>query len=104
MGPYMLGLPDAQTVKFLEDKYGPRANETPPSMQPPFRYDAYAVMRHLGGTMGSGHYIALVEDKSRGRWRQFNDDKIDDFMPEQLSPSQRLQNEQAYIVFYQRVR
>lgn len=104
MSSYMLQPPDAQTVKYLEGTYGPRATETPPSMQPPFLYDAYAVMRHLGGTMGSGHYIALVEDKSRGRWRQFNDDKIDDFMPEQLSPSQRLQNEQAYIVFYQRVR
>lgn len=98
----MLGPPDEATVKYIEQKAGPSGFDAPAGMKPPYRYDAYAVMRHLGGTMGSGHYIALVEDKSRGRWRQFNDDMTNDFSPDLLPPRDRLQNEQAYIVFYQR--
>jgi len=54
--------------------------------------------------MTSGHYIALVRDKARNCWREFNDNRVTDFRPEDLSPSKRLQNEQAYIVFYQRSR
>lgn len=72
-------------------------------MTRPFRYDAYAVMRHLGASMGSGHYIGIVRDAARGCWREFNDERIGDFRPEELSWERRLQNEMAYIVFYQRV-
>ena len=79
-----------------------RGAEAPSSMRPPFKYDAYAVMRHLGGTIASGHYISLIQDRARGCWREFNDDRVTDFKPESLPPAKRLQNEQAYIVFYQR--
>lgn len=70
---------------------------------PPFTYDAYGVLRHVGPSMGSGHYIALVRDGQRGCWRKFDDDRTVDFNPRELRQKERLQNEQAYIVFYERV-
>ncbi|MCJ1294440.1 ubiquitin-specific protease doa4 [Xylographa carneopallida] len=73
-----------------------------PAITPPFMYDAYAVMRHLGQTGNGGHYIALVKDPARGCWRKFDDTHATDFDPAKLRPEQRLQNEQAYIVFYMR--
>lgn len=73
-------------------------------MNGPYIYNAYAVIRHLGSTLGSGHYVAMVKDKSRGCWRQFNDERVADFEPGNLPPSERLQNEKAYIVFYERER
>ncbi|KAF2788781.1 cysteine proteinase [Melanomma pulvis-pyrius CBS 109.77] len=78
--------------------------KTDPAMNGPYTYNAYAVIWHIGQTLGSGHYIAMVRDKTRGCWRQFNDDKISDFSPEKMSHENRLQNEKAYIVFYERER
>jgi ubiquitin carboxyl-terminal hydrolase 8 len=75
-----------------------------PTMNGPFVYNAYAVIWHIGATLGSGHYIAFVKDKAKGTWRSFNDDKITDFEPANLAPQHRLQNEKAYIVFYERER
>ncbi|OJJ45503.1 hypothetical protein ASPZODRAFT_134183 [Penicilliopsis zonata CBS 506.65] len=69
----------------------------------PFTYDAYGVLRHLGSSMGSGHYISLVRDAQRHCWRKFDDERATDFQPQDLRPKDRLQNEQAYIVFYERV-
>ncbi|KAJ6135186.1 hypothetical protein N7512_000346 [Penicillium capsulatum] len=70
---------------------------------PPFTYDAFAVLRHLGSSMGSGHYISLVRDAERQCWRTYDDDRVRDFSPRDLRARDRLQNEQAYIVFYERV-
>ncbi|KAL4943719.1 hypothetical protein BDV06DRAFT_130592 [Aspergillus oleicola] len=89
----------------------PRSGDPPPSSQdtstlatePPFTYDAYGVLRHIGASMGSGHYISLVRDASRQCWRRFDDGRATDFIPRDLSFKDRLQNEQAYIVFYERV-
>jgi ubiquitin carboxyl-terminal hydrolase 8 len=75
---------------------------TDPAMNGPYVYNAYAVIWHIGNSLGSGHYVAHVKDKSRGCWRQFNDDRIADFDPGRLPPQNRLQNEKAYIVFYER--
>jgi ubiquitin carboxyl-terminal hydrolase 8 len=75
-----------------------------PTMNGPFVYNAYAVIWHIGATLGSGHYIAFVKDKAKGTWRSFNDDKITDFEPANLAPQHRPQNEKAYIVFYERER
>ncbi|KAI4124686.1 MAG: hypothetical protein LQ338_004686 [Usnochroma carphineum] len=72
------------------------------AVTPPFLYDAYAVMRHLGASGNGGHYISLVRDAARGCWRKFDDDRVSDFDPNQLKSSERLQNEQAYLVFYGR--
>lgn len=73
-----------------------------PAITPPYQYDAYAVMRHLGQTGNGGHYISLVRDAARGCWRKFDDERAQDFDPNKLRPEHRLQNEQAYIVFYGR--
>ena len=70
---------------------------------PPFTYDAFGVLRHLGSSMGSGHYISLVRDAERQTWRRFDDERATDFNPRDLRGRDRLQNEQAYIVFYERV-
>ncbi|KAF2192991.1 ubiquitin carboxyl-terminal hydrolase 2 [Zopfia rhizophila CBS 207.26] len=78
--------------------------KTDPAMNGPFIYNAYAVVWHIGATLGSGHYVAMVKDKSRGCWRSFNDEKVLDFEPGNLAPQERLQNEKAYIVFYERER
>lgn len=69
---------------------------------PPFTYDAFAVLRHIGSSMGSGHYISLVRDAERQCWRKFDDERATDFSPRDLRARDRLQNEQAYIVFYER--
>lgn len=69
----------------------------------PHLYDAYAVMRHIGTSGNGGHYISLVRDAARGNiWRKFDDERVTDFDPNKLKPDHRLQNEQAYLVFYGR--
>lgn len=86
---------------------GPPAESSTPAMMgattPPFTYDAFGVLRHIGSSMGSGHYISLVRDAERQCWRRFDDERTTDFNPRDLRARDRLQNEQAYIVFYERV-
>jgi ubiquitin carboxyl-terminal hydrolase 8 len=97
--------PDEEDYIVQNARDGPKqlANvKTDPTMNGPFMYNAYAVIWHIGATLGSGHYIAFVKDKAKGIWRQFNDDKITEFEPANLPPQHRLQNEKAYIVFYER--
>lgn len=69
---------------------------------PPFMYDAYGVLRHLGNSLDGGHYISIVKDPGRGAWRKFDDERHYDLDPQKLSPRDRLQNAEAYIVFFQR--
>ena len=95
MEPYMVPLSPA-SAKATSD------GMVDPAITPPFLYDAYAVLRHLGQSGNGGHYISLVRDTARGYWRKFDDDRATDFDPSKLRPDQRLQNEQAYIVFYRR--
>jgi len=73
-----------------------------PATTPPFSYDAYGVIRHLGARTDSGHYVALVKDAARGKWFKFDDENVRDVDIERLGRGQRLQNEEAYIVFYER--
>ncbi|KAJ9603174.1 ubiquitin-specific protease doa4 [Cladophialophora chaetospira] len=70
---------------------------------PPYTYDAYSVLRHLGNSGDSGHYISIVKDQGRGCWRKFDDERHVDLDPNKMSARDRLQNSEAYIVFYQRV-
>ena len=100
--PYMLPPLSAEEADLIGRKYGSDQLKPDPSMSPPQIYDAYAVMRHIGTTMTSGHYVALVKDQARQCWRQFNDARVDDFEPARLREGAKLQNEQAYIVFFQR--
>jgi ubiquitin carboxyl-terminal hydrolase 8 len=109
LGPFMLPPMTPQDEDFVARNAldGPAqlaALKTDPAMNGPYVYNAYAVIRHLGTTLGSGHYVAMVKDKSRGCWRQFNDERVVDFEPGNLAPGDRLQNEKAYIVFYERER
>ncbi|KAH0833531.1 hypothetical protein AYO21_05210 [Fonsecaea monophora] len=69
---------------------------------PPYTYDAYGVLRHLGNSGDGGHYISIVKDQGRGVWRKFDDERHVDLDPMKLNPRDRLQNGEAYIVFYQR--
>jgi len=73
-----------------------------PAITPPFSYDAYGVLRHLGNTGNGGHYISMVKDPGRGVWRKYDDERSIDFEPKALAHRDRLQNGEAYIVFYQR--
>lgn len=101
MGPYMVSPPSAEEVQQQQ-----RDPSHVPDMAatPPYLYDAYAVMRHIGTSGNGGHYISLVRDASRGCWRKFDDDRATDIPdPTKLKPDYRLQNEQAYIVLYCRV-
>lgn len=90
---------------YMIDTRMQTSEEAPdPAVTPPFYYDIYAVMRHIGNTLNGGHYIALARDAARGIWRRFDDDRVTDFDPAKTKFNDRLQNEQAYIVFYERAR
>lgn len=74
-----------------------------PAMTAPYFYDVYAVMRHIGSSGNGGHYVSLVRDAARGNvWRKFDDERVTDFDPNKLKSDYKLQNDQAYIVFYGR--
>ena len=95
IGPYML-----PSLSPNKNEAIANAESSDPAITPPFVYDCYAVMRHLGTSLSGGHYIALVRDYARSCWRKFDDEYSSDFDPSKLRPEQRLQNEQAYLVFY----
>ena len=100
MDPFMIQHPpSAPAVK-------PVTSEDPASAEsattPPYTYSCYGVLRHLGNTLTSGHYISLVKDQGRGCWRKFDDDRTIDFDPARLQGKDRLQSGEAYIVFFQR--
>ena len=101
--PYMLPSPSGKELDVMSKQFPPDQLKPDPSMTPPYFYDAYAVMRHIGTTLTSGHYTCLAKDRGRNCWRQFNDTWVSDFDPDRLSERDKLQNEMAYIVFYQRV-
>ena len=95
--PYMI--PPSKKIDSDAMTDGERMDQ---ATTPPYVYDAYAVMRHLGQSGSGGHYIALVRDAARGCWRKFDDDRVTDFDPGKLRSEHKLQNEQAYLVFYGR--
>ncbi|OJD19555.1 hypothetical protein AJ78_00527 [Emergomyces pasteurianus Ep9510] len=72
------------------------------STTPPYIYNAYGIVRHIGSSSSEGHYISLVRDDRRGCWRKFDDQRVTDFNPVGLRPADSLQNDQAYLVFYER--
>lgn len=103
MGEFALPPPSAEDEQKIAATWGKNALEgLDQGMKGPFIYDAYAVVRHQGDTTRSGHYTAAVKDRARGVWRRFNDTQSQDFKPEGLSMQQALDNDQAYLVFYQR--
>ncbi|KAJ6160900.1 hypothetical protein N7470_004296 [Penicillium chermesinum] len=97
---------DEFVISYPNPPSAPDAAAPAPSIgatEPPFTYDSFAVLRHIGSSMGSGHYISLIRDAQRQCWRKFDDDRVTDFDPRSLRGRDRLQNDQAYIVFYERV-
>ncbi|KAK5123584.1 hypothetical protein LTR85_002622 [Meristemomyces frigidus] len=104
LSPYMLPQPTREEAEVIVRDYGVEALKTDASMTPPYRYDAYAVVRHIGQTLQAGHYVTAAKDQARKCWHWYNDKLVDDFYPEQQtrgSPKD-LRSEEAYIVFYQR--
>lgn len=101
MEPYMVPPPSPEVARQVTKLSG-GDGVVDPAITPPYQYDAYGVMRHLGKSGSGGHYISLVKDSARGCWRKFDDERATDFDPHKLKPDQRLQNEQAYLVFYAR--
>jgi ubiquitin carboxyl-terminal hydrolase 8 len=102
MEPPMTKAEESQMESMPDASHHLTTLKMDPAMNGPYVYNAYAVVWHIGTSLGSGHYIAHVKDKSRGCWRRFNDEKITDFEPGNLPAADRLQNEKAYIVFYER--
>ncbi|KAF2219828.1 hypothetical protein BDZ85DRAFT_267688 [Elsinoe ampelina] len=102
--PYMLPQPQSVERDIIVRDFGPAELKTDATMTPPYLYDAYAVMRHIGTTMSSGHYTCLARDRARRCWRQYNDTLTQDFDPERIGDRAGLGNEMAYIVFYERRR
>jgi ubiquitin carboxyl-terminal hydrolase 8 len=109
MGPYMeRALTSDQQDYIASNTRDPHKQlamlKSDPAMNGPFMYNAYAVIRHIGANIGSGHYTAMVKDRSKGCWREYNDERIRDFLPANLSEAESLQNGKAYVVFYERER
>lgn len=102
--PYVLPPPTPSEAQDIARRYGPHYLKTELASTPPYLYDAYAVMRHIGTTLTSGHYTCLARDQARRCWRQYDDTQTRDFDPAQLGSKDKLQNEQAYIVFFQRTK
>lgn len=113
LGPYMLPAPSAEEAALIARlPHGAEALRPHPATTGPFRYDCYAVVRHLGATEKSGHYMCAARDQARKCWRLYNDSQVMDFQPEEGSSTgegfggggtRRLQSGDAYIVFYQRI-
>jgi ubiquitin carboxyl-terminal hydrolase 8 len=101
-------------VQQILSAYGPDSLKPSDAAQvPPFIYDAYAVVQHHGQSTRSGHYTCAAKDPARGCWRLFNDTGCKDFDPYASSSSSAasqggeghaLDNDLAYMIFYQRRR
>lgn len=104
MDPYVLSpkVPEHSATNGNSNSDAKEKDGPDPATLPPFSYDCYGVLRHLGSSGDGGHYISLVKDQGRGCWRKFDDERHVDFDPGLLSGRDRLQNGEAYILFFQR--
>jgi ubiquitin C-terminal hydrolase len=59
------------------------------------QYELVAAILHYGDGF-SGHYVAMVKDRARGRWMVANDETVRVATQEDYSTSN------AYMCFYQR--
>ncbi|KAK5710601.1 ubiquitin-specific protease doa4 [Elasticomyces elasticus] len=100
--PYFLPTPTADEIREMGKIYREQDLRFDGSMIGPFSYDCYAVVRHIGATMQSGHYVTAAKDQGRKCWHWYNDTRVEDFRPEEMRGGERLQDGQAYVVFYQR--
>jgi ubiquitin carboxyl-terminal hydrolase 8 len=96
MSPYTLPPPDAAEQQRIAQAAAPPELVPDPAMTPPYTYDAYAVLQHIGGDLTHGHYTTAVRDRMKKVWRKYNDTIVRDIEPVGL------QNKEAYILFYER--
>ncbi|TKA27415.1 hypothetical protein B0A50_05027 [Salinomyces thailandicus] len=120
--PYTLHGPAGAALNAMPDNDDSDAHEPPdPAITPPFVYDAYAVISHLGDTLQSGHYITAARDAARdnqagvhtrggreaedlGSWLRYDDRKVTRFGPADMGSGEwRDWRAGAYIMFYARV-
>ena len=80
MSPYTLPPPDAADQQRIAALAAPPERAADPAMTPPYMYDAYAVLQHIGNDLTHGHYTTVVRD---------------------VEPV-GLQTREAYILFYER--
>lgn len=106
--PYFIGAGD-QTIEG-DDAAATIAREDR-HFRGPFKYDCYAVMCHIGSDLGSGHYIAYVNDETSADptdWIKFNDSRVTRVKVgtggrgDELEKMYKDGNQQAYMVFYKR--
>jgi ubiquitin carboxyl-terminal hydrolase 8 len=96
LGPFML--PEPSDVELRERGITPERQ-----MLGPYLYNAYAVICHIGQSIGHGHYIAYVKDRSRSVWRCFNDERAEDYSEHDPRLQRVFQGDTPYIVFYERI-
>jgi len=96
MSPYTLPPPDATEQQRIAQAAAPTEMVPDPAMTPPYVYDAYAVLQHIGSDLTHGHYTTAVRDRMKKVWRKYNDTIVRDIEPTGL------QNREAYILFYER--
>ncbi|KAM0723515.1 hypothetical protein Q7P37_000502 [Cladosporium fusiforme] len=97
MAPYTLPPPNAEEQQHIAKIAVSEVEKLPdPAMTPPFSYDAYAVLQHIGNDLTHGHYTTAVRDRMKKVWRKYNDTIVRDIEPVGL------QNKEAYILFYER--
>lgn len=96
MSPYTLPPPDAAEQQRIAQSASPPEMAPDPAMTPPYTYDAYAVLQHIGSDLTHGHYTTAVRDRMKKVWRKYNDTIVRDIEPAGL------QNKEAYILFYER--
>jgi ubiquitin carboxyl-terminal hydrolase 8 len=107
MDHYVIPRPlPAPTTNGHHDDHHPNGDKSPPAepaTSPPFTYDAYGVLRHIGSSGNGGHYVSLVKDPGRSCWRKYDDERTVDFEPGRIKdPRDKVASGEAYIVFYQR--
>jgi ubiquitin carboxyl-terminal hydrolase 8 len=96
MSPYTLPPPDAADQQRIAQIAAPPERAPDPAMTPPYIYDAYAVLQHIGNDLTHGHYTTAVRDRMKKVWRKYNDTVVREIEPVGL------QNREAYILFYER--
>lgn len=62
-----------------------------------YDYELVAVSSHVGGGLGSGHYVACAKNEESGLWYDFNDSSVSEIPEENKG---RIVNPQAYVLFY----
>ena len=102
MDEYVIPRPSQPQAQNQTYPYPDSASTLDPATTPPYSYDAYAVLRHIGSTSSGGHYISLVRDPGRGCWRKYDDERTTDFEPAKMKRGDGMGSPEAYIVFYQR--